>query len=91
MRNASDEVLALQLMLTDARIQPQEPLPAEAFVELLQIGALAGAERSQWRAHDAEQCNSTAARLTRALLRDAVDGARLLVNLQARAVELECD
>lgn len=60
--------------LTNTRIEPQQPLPSETFVQLLQIGTLACTERSQWRSHDAKQRRSTSAGFAGALFRHAIDG-----------------
>lgn len=73
------------LRLEYARIQPQQPMPAEAHVQLLRFAGLAGARGPQRSAQDAEHGRTTGGRTAGALERYAVDGAGLLVVLESTA------
>lgn len=77
--------MKVALRFDNARIQPQQPVPAEAHVQLLRFGRLAGARRAQRRSQNAEHRLAAGTRLAGALERHAVDGARLLVVLQMAA------
>lgn len=57
-------------------------MPAETLVYLGGVGALAGARRPEVRAEDTEHRGPAFGCRTGALLRHAVHGARLLVQLQ---------
>ena len=71
-------------LLTDARIEPQHPLPSGALVQLGRIGALANAPGSQLRAEYAEHAEATLGRISGASFRVIVRGATLFEFFQPR-------
>lgn len=75
--------------LTDTGIHPEQTTPAHALVEVLRIGALAGAGGTQHGAQYANHCGATAAGTAGTLLGHAVDGTGLLVVLQFESVAIK--
>lgn len=75
--------------LTDTGIHPEQTTPAYALVEVLRIGALAGAGGTQHGAQYANHCGATAAGTAGTLLGHAVDGTGLLVVLQFESVAIK--
>lgn len=74
----------LKIMLTHARIDPEEPLPSQTVVKLRELRPLARAVRPQFRAKDTQHRFPALRSWTGTLLCHTIHRAILLVVLQFR-------
>lgn len=76
-------------ILTNTRVHPEQTAPAHALVEVLGIGALAGAGGAQHGAQYANHCGAAPTGPAGALLGHAVHCTGLLVVLQLESVAIK--
>lgn len=76
-------------ILTNTRVHPEQAAPAHALVEVLRIGALAGAGGAQHGAQYANHCGAAPTGPAGALLGHAVHCTGLLVVLQLESVAIK--
>lgn len=82
-------VCRMYTILTNTRVHPEQTAPAHALVEVLRIGALAGAGGAQHGAQYANHCGAAPTGPAGALLGHAVHCTGLLVVLQLESVAIK--